>query len=287
MILPAVNQPAMNLHVKDASVSGTVSSTGLAGPVDVAVVLPTVLRPTLTRAVESVYAQDFSGRIQLLVGIDVVRGDPGQLEALRARCPSHIDMTVFDLGYSTSVRHGGPHACAFGGALRTILSFAARARIVAYLDDDDWYAPDHLSSLRTALDDKAWAYSLSWYVNPWNDEPMCVDRFESAGPGAGVYAAKLGGFVRGPCLMLDKLRCQPLLHCWSQAMFASGDGEDRLVFAALKQAFPEFGTSDVATVYCPIKPDDEMHERRLAYIAGQGYDVTRLQNATPPPLARI
>jgi len=37
---------------------------------DAAVVIPTTLRPTLARAIESVYAQRFTGTIQILIGLD-------------------------------------------------------------------------------------------------------------------------------------------------------------------------------------------------------------------------
>ena len=38
----------------------------------VAVIIPTTLRPELCRAVRSVFAQDFPGSVQILIGIDVV-----------------------------------------------------------------------------------------------------------------------------------------------------------------------------------------------------------------------
>src|SRR5690606_9284128 len=44
---------------------------------DCAVVIPTILRPVLARAVRSVYAQDFPGSVQVLVGIDVATGSRG------------------------------------------------------------------------------------------------------------------------------------------------------------------------------------------------------------------
>ena len=69
---------------------------------DAAVVIPTTCRPTLRRALESVYAQNFQGRIHVLVGIDVPRGELSMPEA-----PSHIAVQVLYPGYSTSTRHGG------------------------------------------------------------------------------------------------------------------------------------------------------------------------------------
>ena len=247
---------------------------------DVAVVILTVLRPTLIKAVESVFAQDFAGRIQLLIGIDVALGERAMLDELRARCPAHVEMTVLDLGYSTSVRHGGPHPNHFGGSLQTILTYAAKAPHVAYLDDDDWYAPDHLQALHAAIQGKSWAFSLSWYVNPWNLEDMCVDLLESTGPDCGAYAQAQGGFVRPSCLMVDKQRTQALLHLWSLS-FVPGESGDRLIFAALRTHFPDWGATGKPTVHYLIKPTDAVHPIRLQYLQQQGYDMSRLEHGKP------
>jgi hypothetical protein len=48
----------------------------------VAVVMPTVLRSTVIRAVQSVFDQDFNGKIQLLIGIDRMFGPVEPLIAL-------------------------------------------------------------------------------------------------------------------------------------------------------------------------------------------------------------
>ena len=49
-------------------------------PADVAVVIQTVLRPSLLRTVRSVFNQDHAGRIQVLIGIDRPLGDSALLE---------------------------------------------------------------------------------------------------------------------------------------------------------------------------------------------------------------
>ena len=95
---------------------------------DVAVVIPTVLRPKLIPAAQSVFTQKGVGRIQLLIGIDKPLGSPSIIERVRALCPAHCAVTVVDLGYSTSDRHGGPHQAHDGGALRSLLTMAANSR---------------------------------------------------------------------------------------------------------------------------------------------------------------
>lgn len=219
----------------------------LQAPFDVAVVMPTVVRPTLAQAIRSVYAQAFAGRIQILVGIDRWSGERALLDGLSAESPSHVALNVVDLGYSTSSRHGGIYPSHFGGALKTILSFAANSRYVAYLDDDNWYAPQHLASLLQAIRGKAWAFSLRHFVESGSDEPLCPDTWESMGPGRGVYADAQGGFVDTNCFLLDALACCDVFVEWAMTRASGGTGGDRQVLGRL--AGRPWGTNDQHTVF--------------------------------------
>ena len=249
-------------------------------PATVAVVVQTVLRESLTKSIKSVYGQDLLGQIHLLVGVDKRLGDSRLLSRLVSEAPSNVFVTVFDPGYSTSARHGGPHTNHFGGSLRTLLSFAANSRYVAYLDDDDWYSPDHLSSLLAAIQGRQWAYSLRTFVNPFNLEPMCVDTIENVGPNAGVYAS-WGGFACPSSLLIDKHACARILHLWAEAGTPRGDAEDRVFFKALCEHFKAFGSSSRATVNCVVKPEDGNHSIREKLIIESGYPIERLRRSGP------
>ncbi len=258
-------------------------------PADVAVVIPTTLRESLAHAVRSVFAQDLNGRIQILIGIDVRNGPVEQLDALLAECPDHIQLDVIDLGYSTSARHGGLHSCFFGGSLRTILTYMANARHVAYLDDDNWFAPNHLSSLLEAIGDNDWAFSHRWLVNPRNMTPICEDIWESVGADRGVFASKFGGFVDASSLMVEKLAVQPVLSLWSLSIFDRGNGEDRQVFNALKEHYKGVCTNQ-ATSYYLLNEQDPQHPTRLEQLTGRGYhwdSVPQEENPQRPALAPI
>ena len=78
-------------------------------PADVAVIMPTIIRPTMKEALQSVFRQAPVRRIQILIGIDRPDGDVGLIEAICAERPAHCCVNVIDPGYSTSVRHGGLH----------------------------------------------------------------------------------------------------------------------------------------------------------------------------------
>jgi len=205
----------------------------LQSPFDVAVITATVVRPSLAQAMRSVFAQQFAGRIQVLVGIDRLEGSRALLEQLAAECPSHVAVTIVDLGYSTSKRHGGLYPSSYGGALKTILSYAANSRYVTYLDDDNWYAPTHLATLRDAIAGKDWAFSLRHFVDTATGDILCPDTWESMGPGRGVYARAQGGFVDTNCYLIDKLACPDVFLEWANTRFEGGTGGDRQILQRL------------------------------------------------------
>lgn len=235
-------------------------------PFDAAVVIPTILRPSLLRAVRSVYAQQFGGRAQVLIGIDQAGGDPEILRTLAAECPSWCAVTVLHLGYSTSTRHGGLYPGATGGALRTILSYAANSQWIAYLDDDNWWDSNHLRSLRDAIVGKDWAFSLRWFVDEATLQPLSIDYWESRGPDAGVFGTRFGGFVDPNCLMLDKLACEDALSAWCYPVPDDSDSmtTDRSVFACLRGR--PYGATGKPTSFYVMQPSDINHTVRLQLI---------------------
>jgi len=216
-------------------------------PFDVGIVTVTVVRQTLPQALRSVFAQRFSGRIQVLVGVDRWVGDRAMAEQLRAEAPSHVAVTLLDLGYSTSQRNGGVYPSHYGGALKTMLSYAANSRYVTYLDDDNWYAPDHVATMLEAVAGKAWAFSLRHFVDAESGTPLCPDTWESLGPDRGVYANAQDGFVDTNCYFIDKLACNDVFPEWAMTRFAGGTGGDRQVLEKLRGR--PFGTNGAHTVF--------------------------------------
>lgn len=218
-------------------------------PFDVAVVIQTVMRDTLTQAVRSVFRQTFPGSIQILIGVDRGMSHPAIIERLIAECPERMAITVVDLGYSTSEKYGGIYSCHYGGALRTILSYAANSRRVAYLDDDDWFAPEHIETLLKALGDQAWAWSGRWFVDRSTGDVLCRDTWESVGPGAGVYAQTYGGFVCPSSLIIDKIACHNALPEWSIGQPPHGNAEDRRFLLTLLRIAKGVASGQFTTYY--------------------------------------
>lgn len=239
-------------------------------PFDAAVVMTTTGRASLIRAARSVFAQTSKGRIQLLIGMDKAVHGPMPYAELHAECPAHCHVTLLDLGYSTSSRHGGLYRAHDGGALRTILTYAANSRYVCYLDDDNWMAEAHISTLLCAIDNNDWAYSYRWFVDPETATPLCVDEWESIGPDRGYFNYDFGGWVDPNSLMIDKLRCQRAIDLWTAPLprDVTRMSADRNVFAALR-ANHRCAATGLATSFYVISPTDVLHERRMGWIASK------------------
>lgn len=202
-------------------------------PVAVAVIIPTILRPTLGRAVQSVYEQDLDKRIQIVIGVDVAEGNLDDFEPVFAARPPHVSILIMALPYSTSVRHGGIHVSTDGGSLRTIMSYAANARHLAYLDDDNTWFPYHLRHLLGAIQGKVWASGQRILVDEETDQHLCVDVWDSVGPNKGRFKQR-GGFIDPNCLMIDKLRVGNVLGNWCIPVNNSpGMTADKTFFKAL------------------------------------------------------
>lgn len=222
-------------------------------PAAVAVVMPTILRPCVATAVESVFRQSFAGRIQLLIGVDKAAEPPTHLEAALERRPGHVSALVLSLPYSTSIRHGGVHQATDGGSLRSSLSFMANSRYVAYLDDDNSWEPDHLAGVMQAIQGKVWAYSLRMLIDETNGRELGVDRWDSVGVDAGRFKAQ-GGLVDPNCLLVDKVAAARALGRWSEG---PGVTSDRSFFVALKDA--PHGRVERATVRYGIRPTNVLN----------------------------
>jgi hypothetical protein len=248
----------------------TYGETDLQPPADTAVVIPTVLRPQLQPALVSIFRQNFAGRIHILIGVDSLQGDLSVIDAACASRPPHCTVQVFWLGYSTSTRHGGLHRPGDGGTLRCALTYLANAAYVAYLDDDNWWGPDHLTQLRAAVARAEWGFALRWFVHPQTRRPVAVDTWESVGPGQGIFQEKFGGFVDPSCLMINKLACPLAAPYWNFPLAGDPMSADRNMFHFLSRSHKWQGTGQ-ASVFYTLNAKDGLHPMRVRLL-GAAYE---------------
>jgi hypothetical protein len=255
-------------------------------PFDIAVSMTSMLRPSLLAAVRSVFAQDFRGRVQVLIGIDRTVGSRDVLDTIRNECPPHMAVTVCDPGYSTARRNGGVSPSPNGGAMPAVLSWLAHARYLAYLDDDNWWAPDHLSSLHTTIragSGVGWAWSDRWLVRASDDRPLAIDRWMSAGTGRGLFKDRIGGMVDTNCLLIDRARSADALWRWGHTFHPQHGDHDRQIFKALLRKEPGAATGK-ATVYYRLTEEREATVRKMMSLPAEPPPTTnRITLATLHP----
>ncbi len=238
-------------------------------PADVAVVMPTVGRPSIVRALESIYAQSFPGRIQVLIGVDRKLHDLEPLGAKLEQRPANVSALFLRLPYSTSQLHGGVHAPADGGSLRAVLSLIANARLVAYLDDDNTWLEDHLRLLTAAVEGKIWAWSRRMLVDDESDADLGVDIWDSVGPGRGRISTEAAvdfealppepGFVDPNCLIVDKAKAAHHFGQWAQTLKGNlSYSADKRFYLSL--AHLEHAAVEAATVRYRIRNDNVLHK---------------------------
>jgi predicted SAM-dependent methyltransferase len=254
-------------------------------PFDAAVVIPTRLRPSLLQAVRSVFAQSCTGRIQILIGIDRPDGDPNILQTLKDECPERMAITVLNLGYSTAAKHGGLSDNPYAGELRTVMSYAANSDHICYLDDDNWWAPHHISGLLNVVEGFDWAFSLRWFVDSSDDRVLCVDNFESVGPGRGVYNSALSGFVDTNCMLLVRSCCRDVFPYWSMPLFSDGTGEDRSVFERLR-GHHSVAWNPTPSVYYRLGPDTDKNPGRKKILERLGIEFGPSRSGEETPQQR-
>ena len=230
---------------------------GEAKVADVSVVIPTIGRQVIEDAISSVVKQTFSGTVQLLIGFDVLRYSDIDLSPLLEGLPKSFFAVVLKLPYSTSMRHGGIHTAMDGGSLRSILSLMSNARYVAYLDDDNTWASDHLTKLVSAIQGKTFAFSQRYLIDEDTGENYGQDIWHSVGVDKGEFASQ-GGFVDTNCLMVDIVKTAPVIGRWaSSGSLRPGFTADRFFFAGIKNS--PHGVVAEPTVFYKIRKTNILH----------------------------
>ncbi len=204
-------------------------------PADVAVIIPTFGRPSIANALQCIYEQDLNGTIQILIGVDAWDIDSADLiKETAEKRPSNVSVMLVDMGYSTSIRRGGVHLNSYNGSLRVILGYMANSQYLTFLDDDNYWAPNHLSSLKDVIPGFGWAYSNRYLIDEVTGIKLCVDRWDSVGPGKGIRKEELKGFVDPNCIMINKMRLSTVITAWLRPLsFSPFQAADRLFFKRL------------------------------------------------------
>lgn len=200
----------------------------------VAVITSTIGRPELRQCIESVKAQTYPAEHYIFVNGRERRG-PAQsvlLDFAGQVSPFFLPDETGDYG------HGPSMAGVFAAA-----PFLTSADWIFYLDDDNFYDPNHVASIMAMVEENAlgWAYSLRRWVAK-DGSPICDDDWGSIGHGVAIGIEQ--NLVDNSCYAISRPLAQRLALAWTAAPRVA----DRCMFIALKESGVRAGCTGLSTV---------------------------------------
>jgi glycosyltransferase involved in cell wall biosynthesis len=175
----------------------------------VAVVTATTGRKELQQAIDSVRAQTYPCRHYIFAD--------GYQTSLFEFIMEHEEV------YELPVRTGGNGM--MNGGIVAASAFLVQEDLICWLDDDNWFEPDHIEKLVEAKGDKPYAYSLRALRNV-DGSFFANDDFESIGPH--------GGFIDLNCYLMERNIAVQIAPLWYKTTGELMIG-DRFVYQALRQ----------------------------------------------------
>jgi hypothetical protein len=189
-----------------------------------AIIIATTGAPEVRTAIASVLAQSHSSAKPYVVvdGAEFEADFRRSIEGL-ALSDSHVTILKENVG-----RNGF-----YGHRIYAAFSHLINADYVLYLDQDNWFDPEHVATLIETIEKKGvdWSYSLR-KVCGTDGAFMLNDDCESLGKWAGWKNTRL---VDTNTYCLKHPVAVQVASCWH-----GGWGQDRVLFSALSQYFPKF-----------------------------------------------
>ena len=158
----------------------------------VTVITPTTGAASLQQAMQSVAAQTYTN-VQHLVVVDGTEHAPKVRDIVNAQPGSAVD--IINLPYPTGRDRFNGHRI-YGA-----MSYIARGDYLCFLDEDNWYEPEHIEMLIQAVPRGGWAYAVRKIVDATGTY-VCNDDCESLG----MWQSCLGDyFVDVNCYFLPRM----------------------------------------------------------------------------------
>ena len=194
----------------------------------VAVVIPTIGAQHLEQCIDSVLNQTHKDIVIYLFkdGLDV-------------KIPSVVNNipNIKQIRLDENVGKGW-----YGHRVYAACSFLVNADVICYLDEDNFYEPEHIQTLvETISKGNSWAYSLRNIVDK-NGEFSCTDDCESLGKWP-VYFNNQVFHIDTSCFAVRRDVAVQIGHAWYGQW-----GADRQFFGAIKKHYPKFDCTNTYTV---------------------------------------
>lgn len=134
------------------------------------------------------------------------------------------------------------------GGIMAASAFLVQEEMICWVDDDNWFDPDHVQRLLEVKGNKPYAWSLRKLMNP-DGSFFDHDDFESLGP--------YSGFIDCNCYLMDRSLAVQIAPLWYKT---TGDlmVGDRHVYQCLKENSAEFGSTGRYTVNYRLNPKRDL-----------------------------
>ena len=188
----------------------------------VAVVTPTIASDLLEQCVSSVDNQTYKNLTHYIF-IDGCQYEPKAREILVGSSKTRMVELEENVGRGW-----------YGHRVYAACSFLVNADIICYLDEDNWYEPNHVEELVKAIETGAqWAYSLRKIYDKHGNY-ICDDNCESLGKWP-IYFNNDAYHIDTSSFAVRRDVAVNIGHAWYGQW-----GADRQFFSNLKKFFPNF-----------------------------------------------
>ena len=188
----------------------------------VAVVTPTIASDLLEQCVSSVDNQTYKDLTHYIF-IDGCQYEPKAREILVGSSKTRMVELEENVGKGW-----------YGHRVYAACSFLVNADIICYLDEDNWYEPNHVEELVKAIETGAqWAYSLRKIYDKHGNY-ICDDNCESLGKWP-IYFNNDAYHIDTSSFAVRRDVAVNIGHAWYGQW-----GADRQFFSNLKKFFPNF-----------------------------------------------
>jgi hypothetical protein len=224
----------------------------------IAVITPTVGTHYLTDAIHSVGMQ--AEHWLVVDGIPYAQPVISRIEA------HHYNQRIIILPENTGTPlkgfNGMPYTGFFNGyRINAAVPLLTNADYIMFLDEDNWFEPDHIPSMVEALEknDWDWCYSLRRIVDKegnflFNDECDSLGVVPS-------YHANSGCFVDMNCYLFKNCVISQIAHKMFDLVHTY-DG-DKNLYKEASSRYPNFGCTNLYTVnYRMTRPEQEEFYRK-------------------------
>lgn len=192
----------------------------------VAVVTPTIGNKVLSDCLRSVDAQTYTNLTHYVFsdGVEHFEKIKEQLEGASK---------VKKIALEENVGKGW-----YGHRVYAAASFLVNADVICYLDEDNWYEPDHVEKLVKRIEEgNDWAYSLRKIYDK-DGNYLCEDNCESLGKWPTYFNNEVFHIDTSSFAVRRDVAVR-IGHAWYGQW-----GADRQFFGALKHHFPKFACSN-------------------------------------------